>query len=64
MTNSYIPVLILILMHCRQARPVAAFEEHSDYISSFWVAAAEQCLLATSADGTLSVTDLRTNKVR
>ena len=40
---------------------VASFHEHKDYISGFETDAAGNTLIVTSADGTLSVIDLRKN---
>ncbi|KAK9832054.1 hypothetical protein WJX81_002755 [Elliptochloris bilobata] len=52
------------LWDTRQADATARLEVHSDYVADMALAAGEQCLLAVSGDGTLSVTDLRTGKVR
>ncbi len=49
---------------CAQADPTARLSEHSDYVADLALAAHEQCLLAVSGDGTLSVTDLRAGKVQ
>ena len=45
-----------------QADPTARLEAHTDYVADLALASGEQCLLAVSGDGTLSVTDLRTGK--
>jgi len=51
-------------LRARQAGPTAQLAPHADYVSDLALAARERCLLAVSGDGTLSVTDLRTSKVR
>lgn len=51
------------LWDLRQTASVACFGSHKDYISAMALAPHANCLLATSGDGTLSVMDLRTNKV-
>lgn len=52
------------LWDTRQAGAVGGFAVHTDYITDMAHHAADKALLATSGDGTLSVNDLRTLKVR
>lgn len=52
------------LWDTRQSDAIAALSPHSDYVSDFYYQAPENALLSTSGDGTLSLLDLRTNKVR
>ena len=40
------------------------YKKHSDFISGFALHEQEHCLLASSGDGTLSVHDLRTSRVK
>ena len=40
------------------------FEVHTDFVSDMVMHEREQCLVAVSGDGTLTVNDLRTTKVR
>ena len=47
----------------RQAESIASFEVHTDFVADMVLNEHEQCLVAVSGDGTLSVTDQRTNKV-
>lgn len=46
----------------RQSDATSSFEVHSDFVSDMVYHEREQCLIAVSGDGTLSVNDLRTNK--
>lgn len=46
----------------RQSDATSSFEAHSDFVSDMVYHEREQCLIAVSGDGTLSVNDLRTNK--
>ena len=48
----------------RQSDATSSFEVHTDFVSDLVYHEREQCLIAVSGDGTLSVNDLRTNKVR
>ena len=48
----------------RQAEPSGSFEAHTDFVSDMVLHEREQCLIAVSGDGTLTVNDLRTGKVR
>ena len=52
------------LWDVRQRRETAAFAAHTDFVSDFALHEPRQTLLAVSGDGTLTATDLRTNKVR
>lgn len=47
----------------RQPESTASFEAHTDFVSDMVLHDREQCLVAVSGDGTLTVNDLRTNKV-
>ena len=47
----------------RQKKATAQFSAHTDYITDLSLHSGEECLLAVSGDGTLSVNDLRKNKV-
>jgi WD40 repeat protein len=47
----------------RQPESTASFEAHTDFVSDMVLHEREQCLVAVSGDGTLTVNDLRTNKV-
>ncbi len=47
----------------RQPESAASFEAHTDFVSDMVLHEREQCLVAVSGDGTLTVNDLRTNKV-
>ena len=47
----------------RQPESTASFEAHTDFVSDMVLHDREQCLVAVSGDGTLTVSDLRTNKV-
>ena len=40
------------------------YKKHSDFISGFALHAKDQCLVASSGDGTLSVHDLRTCRIK
>ena len=46
----------------RTPQPLRQYTHHFDYISDFYYEDAERKLLTTSADGTLSVIDVRSNK--
>ncbi|TIC34509.1 monoubiquitination-related protein [Wallemia mellicola] len=46
----------------RTPQPLRQYTHHFDYISDFYYEDAERRLLTTSADGTLSVIDVRSNK--
>ncbi|BDA50374.1 WD repeat-containing protein JIP5 [Coccomyxa sp. Obi] len=48
----------------RQSDAVAEFSTHTDCVTDFAYQARENCLVATSADATISITDLRTRKLR
>ncbi|DBA90662.1 hypothetical protein WJX77_010677 [Trebouxia sp. C0004] len=48
----------------RQPESTATFEAHTDFVSDMVLHEREQCLVAVSGDGTLTVNDLRTNKIR
>ena len=52
------------LWDIRQSDAIATLSPHSDYISDFYHHPKENALLSTSGDGTLSLIDLRTNKVK
>lgn len=43
---------------------LVTYSGHEDFISSFAIHTKEKCLIAASGDGTLSVHDLRTNKMK
>ena len=47
----------------RQKKATTQFSAHTDYITDLSLHPGEACLLAVSGDGTLSVNDLRKNKV-
>jgi len=47
----------------RQPESTASFEAHTDFVSDMVLHEREQCLVAVSGDGTLTVNDLRANKV-
>ncbi|CAL8464774.1 g4309 [Coccomyxa elongata] len=48
----------------RQSEAVAEFSMHTDCVTDFAYQERENCLVATSADATISITDLRTRKLR
>lgn len=48
----------------RQVEPSGSFDAHTDFVSDMVLHDREQCLVAVSGDGTLTVNDLRTGKVR
>ena len=52
------------LWDARQRRETAAFGAHTDFVSDLALHEPRQTLLAVSGDGTLTATDLRTNKAR
>ena len=54
---------LLRLWDAREKQHTTEFSSHSDFITDMTHHGAESCLLAVSGDGTLSVNDLRTNKV-
>lgn len=47
----------------RAKSSVSEFQGHTDFISDLTLHEAEQCLVAVSGDGTLSLNDLKTQKV-
>ena len=47
----------------RQKEATAQLDVHTDFISDLKDHPTEQCLIAVSGDGTLSISDLRTGKV-
>lgn len=55
---------ILKLWDSRQSDAIATLTPHTDYISDMAVCDAEHALLSTSGDGTLSLIDVRTRKVK
>lgn len=55
---------VLKLWDSRQSDAIATLTPHTEYISDMTVYAAEHALLTTSGDGTLSLIDLRSNKVK
>ena len=55
---------VIKLWDSRQSDAVASLEAHDDFVSDLALHERESCLLSVSGDGTLAVTDLRTNKVR
>ena len=61
-TSCTAPCLLYGQLSPVQADPTARLDAHTDYVADLALAAGEQCLLAVSGDGTLSVTDLRTGK--
>ncbi|KAL3146127.1 hypothetical protein ABBQ38_015474 [Trebouxia sp. C0009 RCD-2024] len=48
----------------RQVEPSGSFDAHTDFVSDMVLHDREQCLVAVSGDGTLTVNDLRTGKIR
>ncbi|GAB4816296.1 hypothetical protein N2152v2_003342 [Parachlorella kessleri] len=55
---------VIKLWDSRQSDAVASLDAHEDFVSDLALHERESCLLSVSGDGTLAVTDLRTNKVR
>ena len=55
---------VIKLWDSRQSDAVASLDAHDDFVSDMALHERESCLLSVSGDGTLAVTDLRTNKVR
>lgn len=54
---------VIKLWDSRQTDAVASFDAHDDFVTDMSLHEREGCLLSVSGDGTLSVIDLRTNKV-
>ena len=48
----------------RQAESSGSFQAHTDFVSDMVLHEREQCLIAVSGDGMLTVNDLRTGKVQ
>ncbi len=48
----------------RQSDAIAVLEPHSDYVSDFYHHTSENALLSVSGDGTLSLIDIRTRKIK
>ena len=48
----------------RAKSSITEFQAHSDFISDLTLHEAEQCLVAVSGDGSLSLNDLKAHKVR
>lgn len=54
---------VIKLWDSRQSEAVASFDAHQEFVSDLALHDQDHCLLSVSGDGTLSVIDLKLNKV-